>query len=149
MAIYRPPRPRYRIALLCLGIGLLTGLATGLVLGGGESDPRTTAQEVRVSLVEAASLLEIVEIEYEEGLEATGDIQNQELSGARDALQRSRQRWGEAKGLLELIDPSGTEEIDAAYSNLQEVMEQEAAAEVVAELTADLGEILDPTGADK
>ena len=144
MAIYRPPRPRYRIVLVAAAVGLVVGLVCGLILGSGDPDPEEAVREVRVILTEASSLLEVVEVEYAEALEDGSGEGEPEYEGSVDALTRSRARWTEARPALRLIAPGSAEEIDALYAELERAVEDEALPEEVNGVIADLSRALDP-----
>lgn len=144
MAIYRPSKPRYRLVLGALATGLVGGLVGGLIVGGDEADPIEAVREIRVTLTEASSLLEIVEIEYSEALEDGTGAGDPEYEGARDALARSRSHWQRARPALDLLAPDDVDDIDAGYEELEQAVADEALAEEVNELTDDLTQMLDP-----
>lgn len=144
MAIYRPSKPRYRLVLIAAAIGLLVGIVTGLVLGNDEPDPVESVREISVTLTEASSVLEIVEIEYEEALEDGTGEGDAEYEGALDALARSRTSWTEVRPAVELLAPETASEVDALYGDLDQAMTDEALPEEINELTGELSELLDP-----
>ena len=143
MAIYRPSKPRYRIVPVAAIVGLLVGLLAGLVLAGGDPEPVEAVREIRTTLTEASSVLEIVEIEYEEALEDGSGDGNAEYEGARDALERSRSLWAEARPSVDLLAPQEAEEIDSLYEELGDAVADEALPEQVNELIAELSALLD------
>ena len=144
MAIYRPTRPRYKVILATGALGLAIGLVAGLALGGEDPDPVETARDVRVSLSEAASVLEIVEIEYSEAWTAQGDVGGQEFEGAQDALARSEALWGEARGTLSVLAPDRAAEIDDHYDRLEEEVASGAEPKEVATAIDRLSTALEP-----
>ncbi|MDQ4095002.1 MAG: hypothetical protein M3174_02190, partial [Actinomycetota bacterium] len=123
---------------------LLVGLVAGLIVGSEDPDPVEAVREVRVTLTEAASLLEIVEIEYAEALEDGSGAGDQEYEGALDALARSRSHWRRARPALALLESDDASAIDARYEELQQAMESEALPEEINQLTAELSQMLDP-----
>ena len=144
MAIYRPQKPRYRLVLGAAVVGLLVGLVAGLILGGDDPDPVDAVREIRVTLTEASSLLEIVEIEYAEALEDGSGAGDPEYEGALDAFARSRSHWRRARPAIDLLASDDAATIDARYEDLETAMEAEALPEEVNELTAELSDMLDP-----
>ncbi len=146
MAIYRPSRPRYRVVLIAAAAGLVTGFVAGWIVGDEDPDPATAVREVRVSLTEAASLLEVVEVEYEEALGDGSGEGDPEYEGARDALTRSRSRWGDARAAVEVLTPEAAAEVDRQYDELEQAVEREALPEEVNAMIGDLSEALVPDG---
>ena len=124
MAIYRPPRSRWR--------GRLWAIAGGLVVGGlllwafgpeGTPSPAERASAARAELIAAEGVLEIVAIEYAESVEDGEVVAEAEYEGARSALARSRARYEAARADLAAAGGS-TEEIDAAYDRVTSLMDQ-------------------------
>ncbi|MDQ4142585.1 MAG: hypothetical protein M3198_02395, partial [Actinomycetota bacterium] len=132
------------LVLIAGAVGLLVGLVAGLVLGSDDPAPEEAAREVRVTLTEASSLLEVEEIEYEEALEDGSGAGEQEYEGARDALARSRARWEEARPSVRIIAPDSAAQIDRHYAELEQAVDDEALPEEVNALIGDLSEALDP-----
>lgn len=143
MAIYRPTKPRYKTLLLTGAVGVAAGLVLGLLLGGGDPAPEEAAREVRVSLSEAASVLEIVQIEYSEATEGGGG--EQELEGARDALARSRTLWRDARATFLVLDPDRAEEIDALYDDLANSLDSGSTPDEVDAAVDQLSAALEPS----
>lgn len=146
MAIYRPQRPRYKLVLGAALVGLVVGLVTGLLLGRDEPDPVEAVREIRVTLTQASSSLEIVEIEYAEALDDGSGEGDPEYEGALDALARSRAHWRRARPAIDLLAPEDAATIDSRYDELRQAMEDEALPEEINELTAELSSLLDPEG---
>lgn len=135
MAIYRPPRPRWPQVLGALVAGILIGGVIGWVVrGGGSSDPAEAVATVRSGMAEAAGLLEVAGIEYSEAVEGT-EVVEAELSGAKDAVARSRDLYDEVSEALGLMDPEAAGAIEATYDEVVALMDATAdAAEVTAVL---------------
>lgn len=144
MAIYRPTKPRYRLVIATAVAGLVVGFVAGLIVGRDEPDPVEAAREVRVTLTQASSVLEIVEIEYAEALEDGSGVGDREYEGAKDALARSRSHWEQARPVMRLLAPDEVAGVDARYDELEQAVDEEALPEEVNELTSELGEMLDP-----
>lgn len=114
--------------------GILIGGVIGWVVRGGGSDPAEAVATVRSGMVEAAGLLEVAGIEYSEAVEGT-EVVEAELSGAKDAVARSRDLYDEVSEALGLMDPDAADQIEAAYDETLALMDATAdAAEVTAAL---------------
>jgi hypothetical protein len=142
MAIYRPQRPRWRLATVAGLLGLGVGLLVGWGLLAPEPDPAEVLGEVRASLASAASTLEVVGIEYAESVEDGKVVASPEYEGARDALASSRARYQEARDGLVAVSPEGASAIDDAYDRLEAAMAARASDEEVSSLVGDLREML-------
>jgi hypothetical protein len=126
VAIYRPPKRRGP-ALVAAGLlGALVGLAGGLLLEGRGADPEEALAPARASLQSAASTVEVAAIEYSESVEGGDVVRAPEYRGARDALDRSRESYLEARPALAALWPGVTEEIDAGYEELGAAMADRA-----------------------
>jgi hypothetical protein len=127
VAIYRPPKRRGP-ALVGAGLlGALVGLAAGLLLpAGGEAEPEEALAPARASLQTAAGTLEVAAIEYTESVEDGEVVRPPEYRGARDALERSRRSYLEARSALAALQPGVVEEIDAGYEELAAAMANKA-----------------------
>jgi hypothetical protein len=148
VAIYRPQRSRRRVAILTALVGLTVGLVAGLAIGSrNEPDPVETMKELRASLTQAATVLEIAEVEYGEAVSGTDVTNDSEYQGARDALRRSRSLFGSAAPALEIVDERGVAEMENGYERLQTLMsapaESQEVSRAIGELSALLREPLD------
>lgn len=134
MAIYRPARARWPLAVAVGVVALIVGVLVGLALTG--DDDATGAEEIQSALFGAAGSVEVAAIEYEEAVVGGGDVTStSEYKGARDALQSGRARYAEVRAPLQTLAPERVEELDAAFDAAEELMESEAeASEVVAAL---------------
>ena len=142
MAIYRPPKPRWPLAVGMLVVGLLIGLALGFALGGDEFDAADAAAEIRTTLATATGSLEVAAIEYAEAVE-DGEVQEEaEYRGAQDAVESSRSRYAEVEAALETLAPDTAEEISDAYAEIENLMSDVADEQEVGSALAELEELL-------
>jgi hypothetical protein len=122
MAIYRPPKPRWPLAVAAFAAGALIGLALGFALGGDEFDATEAAAEIRTTLAAAGGILEVAGIEYAEAVQ-DGEVQAEaEYRGALDALENSRERYTEVEPALETLAPEKAAEISDAYGAIETMM---------------------------
>lgn len=133
MAIYRPARARWPLAVAVGVVALIVGVLVGLALTG---DDATGAEDIQSALFAAAGSVEVAAIEYEEAVAGGGDVTStSEYKGALDALQSGRARYAEVRTPLQTLAPERVEGLDAAFDAAEELMESEAgASEVVAAL---------------
>jgi hypothetical protein len=135
MAIYRPPRSRWPLAVAFGVGGALVGLVTGLSLGSSDFDPQEAGREIKTVLVSAAGSLEVAGVEYEESVDDGEVIRETEYEGALGALNRSRARYDEVRSVLTSLFPSQVEPIDELYIKIEGLMQsREDAARVTAAL---------------
>ena len=135
MAIYRPARSRWPLALAVGAVALVVGVLAGLALTGGDDDG-SDATEIQSALFAAAGSVEVAAIEYEEAVEAGGDIASRsEYEGARDALSSGRTRYTEVREALSALAPDRVDGLDAAFDEAEELMaDAREATEVVTAL---------------
>jgi hypothetical protein len=152
VTISRPARPRWP-GILAAGIaGILIGVGVGLALGGGddESDPLAGVRDARGSLQRSASVLDIVTVEYAEGVQDGRVVSAPEYQGARRAIARSRELYADARPVLVYVDAELATRIDDAFQRLAQeasarVPEEELAADARA-LARSLGNAIAPGG---
>jgi hypothetical protein len=128
-------------------VGALAGLLLGLALGGGDdTSPEEALRDTRSQLSQAAGVLEIVPIEYEEAVRGGEIVQGREAEyrGARSAVQRSRDLYLEARPALLVVDAQAVRAIDGAYARLARAMAARAPPETVTRQTARLRGLLEP-----
>ena len=143
MAIYRPPKPRWPLAIGVGVISLFIGLGTGLALGTKKPDPTEVATDLRRGLVAAAGSLEVAEVEYTESV-SNGEITRQaEYEGALGAIESSRDRYREVAPAVEAVVPSRSEEIEARYEECAGAMRDRAAPTEVTQCLAELRDLLE------
>jgi hypothetical protein len=143
MAIYRPQRPAWRVALLWGGVGLLVGLLVGWGLLRPEPDPAEVLSEVRSSLASASATLEVVQIEYAESVEDGEIVARAEFEGARDALASSRASYSEARSAVAAVESQTASAIDSAYEGVERAMAARGDERDVSEMIAELRQMLD------
>ncbi|HWL64694.1 MAG TPA: hypothetical protein VNP73_01865 [Actinomycetota bacterium] len=142
MAIYRPPKARWPLALGTGIASLLIGAAIGLAIGTQDPDPVESAQALRSTLVAAAGSIEVAAIEYEEAV-VDGTVEREaEYEGSLAALDSSNARYREVRSALELLAPEAADEIDSLFGRCRSLMEETADAERVTECLADLELVL-------
>ena len=138
MAIYRPPKARWPLAL---GVGvaaLLTGLVVGLTLGSNDMDPGEAAQDIKAELVSAAGSLEVAGIEYEESVSGGEITRQEEYDGALSAIASAKERYESVRPALASLVPSLATQIDDGFSRCEELMSEAADP---AEVAPALGEL--------
>lgn len=145
MAIYKPPKARWPLAVFSGVLGLLIGLGIGFVLGGEEPDADEGVRLVQQELIAAAAALEVAGIEYAESVDDGRVVTEAEYNGALDALESSRERFETVKDALALLSPRQAEEIATAYEEATSAMEATESEQDVQELLDGLDELL--TGA--
>jgi hypothetical protein len=108
--------------------GIAIGIGVGLALAGGddEGDPLTGLRDARNSLERSADVLDIVTVEYAEGIDDGRVVSEPEYQGARRAIQRSRELYADARPVLAYVDAELATRIDHAFQRLA----QEASARV-------------------
>lgn len=146
MAIYKPPKARWPVAVFAGVLGLLLGIALGLVLGQEEPDAAVGVRLVQQELAAAAAGLEVAGIEYAEAVDDGEVLSDAEYQGSLDALESSRSRYEEVSEALEALAPERAAEIAAGYNEAQAAMEGSTPAEDVASLLDDLRALLQGDG---
>ncbi len=144
MAIYRRPKPRWPALVGALILGLVIGTGVGLSLGRQEPDPVDAVAEVKTAMSRAAGVLEVVEVEYEESVDAGRVVSEAEYSGARDALARSRSSYEEVRAAVAAFDSDRADAIDGAYNELEGMVQQRAEPAEVSAAVDELTEMLEP-----
>jgi hypothetical protein len=125
--------------------GVLVGLGLGLAIGGGddEADPVSGLRDARGSLQRAVDVLEIVTVEYAEGVEGGRVTSDPEYQASRRAITRSRDLYAEARPVLAYIDPDDATRIDRAYARLARQAADRAPEQEVERGAQDLSAALD------
>ena len=122
VAIYRPPKARWPLAVAFGVGGVLIGLVVGLALGRSDPDPEEAGSEIRAALISAAGTLEVAAIEYEESVSGGEVTREAEYEGALSALDSSRSRYDEVRPVLVSLFPSQVEPIDDLYGEIEQLM---------------------------
>jgi hypothetical protein len=144
VAIYRPRRRPWKVAVASVILGAVAGLILGWAIWGrAEPDPVEAAMEIRSSLASAAGTLEVVEVEYSESVEDGDVVSTPEYEGARDALARSRARYREVAAAVSALTPEGARRIEELYAELERSVDGPVPEEAVSELVTELREALD------
>ena len=142
MAIYRPPKPRWPLAVGALVVGLLLGLAIGFALGGEEFDAADAATEISGTLTTATGSLEVAAIEYAEAVEG-GEVQAEaEYRGAIDAVESSRSQYAEVEPAVAGIAPEVAGAIEGKYDEVEGLMADLADEQEVEQALSELEELL-------
>jgi hypothetical protein len=127
------------VGLVALAVGF--GLGWGLK-GDDRPDPVEALTSLRSTLTTAAGTLEVVEVEYRESVQDGQVVSSPEYEGARDALERSRQRYLGARPALRELDPGLVTSADALYSDIEQLVDEHAPTEEVTEATGELADLL-------
>lgn len=138
MAIYRPPKARWPLAVMTAVAGLLVGLVAGLILGRSEPAPSDSVPAIRTGLIAAAGSLDVAIIEYTEAVPADVVTRDAEYEGALDAVASGRARYEEVRGGLVALAPERAEAIDALFDEVEALMERPAPAPEVEPVLAQL-----------
>ena len=141
MAIYRPPKARWPLAVAAFVVGGLIGLLGGFLLRSDPA-PEEVAAEVETELAAAAGSLEVVAIEYEESVVDGAVAKDAEYRGARAALDSSRARYDEVAGAVEALAPDRAAAIAAAYEDADAQMHDLVAADELMATLTELEELL-------
>ena len=124
--------------------GIAVGLAIGLALGGDdEQDSLQGVRDARASLRQASGVLEVVPVEYAEGVQDGRLASEPEYQGARRAIERSRDLYGEARAVVAYIDPDIATDLDHAYERLARAIGARAPGKAVESQARGLGSALE------
>lgn len=130
MAIYRPARARWPLAVAVGVVALIVGVIAGVALSG--DDGAGDAEEIQAALFSAAGSVEVAGIEYEEAVAAGGDITSRsEYAGARDALESGRARYLEVRDSLDSLAPERVDALDEAFDEADGLMADAADSDEV------------------
>ena len=101
--------------------GVAVGVVLGLALGGGDDDPDALqgVRDARSSLQRSADVLDIVTVEYAEGVEDGRVASEPEYAGSRRALDRSFELYSEGRPVLEYVDAGEATRIDHGFGGLR------------------------------
>jgi hypothetical protein len=143
VAIYRPPKARWPLAV-AFGVGGATvGLVIGLALGSSDPDPEEAGREIKTELVSAAGSLEVAAIEYVESVSSDGEVTKEaEYEGALSALNSSRARYDDVRGILVSLFPSQVKPIDELYGKIEQLMRSRRAPTQVTAALQELQSVL-------
>ena len=142
VAIYRPPKPRWPLALSVGLVCMLVGLGAGLAIGSREPNPAEVAADLHAVLISAAGSLEVAEIEYAESV-SDGEITRQaEYDGALGAIDSSRALYRGVAPALDALALSRAEEIEVLYDECSRAMRARSDTDEVTGCLTELGNLL-------
>lgn len=143
MAIYRPPKPRWRAAAVGVIAGLLLGVAVGFALGKpNEPNLDEAVGSIRASLARGAGSLEVAAIEYEEAVEDGEVVAEAEYEGAIAAAESAEATFASVRSALEQLAPDKVEAIGDRFEELLEAMAEKQDAGLVSRLATELEDLL-------
>jgi hypothetical protein len=143
VAIYRPRSRRWPLVGAIGLIGLAIGFGLGWGLKGDEQpDPVDALALLHSTLASAAGTLEVVDVEYRESVQDGEVVSSPEYEGARDALERSRQRYVEVRAALGELDPELVTRANDLYADIARLVDGRAPADEVMEVTGELSALL-------
>jgi hypothetical protein len=145
VAIYRPPRPRWRSAAVAGLAGVAIGVLAGLAIGSGE-DPVDVLEELSARMRSAAGTLEVVGIEYEEAVDGGDIVAQTEYEGALAAIDRSRAQFQEVAEPLGVLSPSFVEQVTDGYEDLERLAREPVPSEELEPTIGELRELLTTFG---
>lgn len=142
MAIYKPPKARWPLAVFVGVIGLLLGIGLGFLLASEDPDPAEGVRLVQQELTAAAAGLEVAGIEYTEAVDDGEVLTDAEYQGSLDALGSSRDRFEAVEDALATLAPDAADEISEGFDEAESAMEERADAEQVQAILAGLTRLL-------
>jgi hypothetical protein len=150
MAIYRPRRSPWPLALGMAALALLLGFGIGyLVFGTRPPDLDEAADVVALRLAEARGLLEVAGIEYREGAPDGTIASEPEYAASGQALERATQAVDAVAGPLETLAPERAAALDEGFASIASLIEDVAPPdEVDAAIEAQLVLLGDPSAGD-
>jgi hypothetical protein len=138
VAIYRPPKPRWPLAVGVGFLSLLMGFGIGLGVGGRDPAPADVASDLRSDLVAAAGSLEVAQIEYAESVSDGEITRRAEYDGALDAIDSSQSRYRQVKPAINALVPARADEISNRYDECSSAMHERADPREVTDCLAEL-----------
>ena len=149
MTISRPAPRRWPVVAAAAAAGAVVGLLAGLALAGGDdgTSAEQALRDTQAQLRQAAGLLEIVPVEYGEAVRGGEVVRAPEYRGARDAVERSRDIYSEARPAVALFDAARTRAVDERYARLERLLAARAAAARVEREARELRALLVPPNA--
>ena len=143
MAIYRPPKPRWPLAVATGLLGTLVGLGAGYLLGDKPPDPSDSVRAIRTSLISASGSLEVAAVEYEESVVDGEVIREREYEGALAAVRSSRSKLSDVRAALDELAPDRIGAIEEGYDQVVALMEDRAPVDEVEESLEELQAVLE------
>ena len=142
MAIYRPPKPRWPLAVGTCIAGVAVGILIGLLIGRTETPLAESVPAITSTLVSARGSLEVAAIEYAESVRGGEVAKEAEYEGALGAVRSSQEKFNRVRAGLEALAPSRVGPIDDLYAEVQDLMEAKAPATDVAAALSELEALL-------
>jgi hypothetical protein len=132
MAIYRPRRSPWPLAVALAAVGLLVGFGIGYaVFGTRPPDLGAATALVTERLDDARGLLEVAAIEYREGA-PDGSIASQtEYDAAGQAVDRARSAYDEVAAVLRELAPERAAAIEDGFDEVEAVIAEVAQPDAV------------------
>lgn len=142
MAIYKPPKARWPLAVFAGVLGLLIGVGLGFALGQEDPDAAEGVRLVKQELAAAAAGLEVAGIEYAEAVDDGEVLSEPEYQGSLDAIGNSRTRFESVEDALAALAPDLAEQIADGFDDAESAMEDRAPTEDVQALLDELSGLL-------
>ena len=142
MAIYRPPKARWPLAVGAGVAGLLIGLLMGLLAGREEFDPAESGAVIKTRMISAAGSLDVAAVEYAESV-AKGEVTSPaEFDGALAAVSSSRAKFSEVRPALETVFSRQIAAIEGLYDDAEGSMRSHERPQTVTSLLVRLQRLL-------
>ncbi|HVF53355.1 MAG TPA: hypothetical protein VNC78_07065 [Actinomycetota bacterium] len=142
MAIYRPPRPRWPLAIGAAATGLVIGLLTGLAIGNEEPSAAEGVSVMRTELAASAGSMEVASIEYEESISGGSVTEQSEYEATLVAINSSRMRFAKMEPLLESFAPDLVTQINDLYDEIATSVRQKVDPEELSPMFEELISLL-------
>jgi hypothetical protein len=132
MAIYRPRRSPWPLAVVLAGLAMLIGFGVGYaVFGTRPPDLGAATEVVQERLTEARGLLEVAAIEYREGA-PSGSIANQpEYDAATRAVTRAQDAVDAVDEPLRTLAPDRAAALEDGFSAIGTLMSEVAPPDAI------------------
>lgn len=143
MAIYRPPKPRWPLAVATAVVGVLVGFLGGYLMGDKPPEPTDSISAIKTSLLSASGSLDVASVEYRESV-VSGTVERpREYEGALGAVRSSREQFTEVRGALTSLGVERVDAIDDLYDEIEAAMEARADVDEVEEALSELRALLE------
>ena len=134
MSLYREVSRRRRLPLLAAAAALLVGIAAGFVVGRSTAPEPSVAnalEKIAVDLDTARDALELVAIEYPQGVSGGRVTAPTEYDAANADLERSREAFERAQSGLGPLAVEDAAEVERMLVELAALVERKAPAPAV------------------
>lgn len=135
MSLYREASRRRRLPLLIAAAALAIGVPTGFGIGRATAPEPTVAdalERVRTELRTARDALELLAIEYPQGVSDGRVTAPTEYDAALADLRRARDAFERARDDLAAINPTAASRVDRLLADLAELVDGKGPAAQVA-----------------